>query len=103
MSAPARKSLTRARRRALEVLADAPEGFTEAMLLSHGIGARFVAELVRDGLVCERTERVKLSNQTMNVARVQLTDLGRSSLDAERPRRPPKGTSVKHSRRSHGN
>jgi hypothetical protein len=85
---PLKKPLTHARRRALKVLANAPEGYTEAMLLARGIGARFVAEFVRDGLASERTERVKMSNRTVDVVRIQLTDLGRQTLGSGRRGRP---------------
>ena len=80
MSMPLRKPLTRARRRALKVLASAPEGHTEAMMRAQGFAAEFLAHLVKDGLVHERVESVMMSNRSVEVTRMQLNELGRRSL-----------------------
>jgi hypothetical protein len=42
-------------RRALQVLADAPDGCTEAIMLAHGFKLDLLVDLVRDGFAIART------------------------------------------------
>ncbi len=44
-------------RRALELLAGAPDGMTEALVLAHGFTIELPADLVRGGLASAQSER----------------------------------------------
>jgi hypothetical protein len=68
------------RHRALQVLATAPDGCTEAVLLAHGFTVALLAELVRDGLAAASTDRVRAGKREMQVTRVRITDAGREAL-----------------------
>jgi hypothetical protein len=46
------------RRRALELLAASPDGYTEALMLAHGFSTDMMAELVNAGLATATSERV---------------------------------------------
>jgi hypothetical protein len=46
---PPHRSRISARHRALELLAASPEGYTEAMLLAHGISVELMADLIHIG------------------------------------------------------
>jgi hypothetical protein len=74
----------RQRRRALRLLADAPDGCTEAIMLAHGFTVVLV-ELIRDGLATVTTERVMVGARKVEVARWRITDAGRRAL-GERPK-----------------
>jgi hypothetical protein len=80
MIMPASPSLTRARRRALTVLAGESEGCTEAVMMAHGFALEFLADLVADGLVSERTDRVEMGKRSIEVVRLCITDVGRAVL-----------------------
>jgi hypothetical protein len=45
-------------RRALEVLADAPHGSTEALILAHGITSGVITGLIDTGLASSTTEPI---------------------------------------------
>jgi hypothetical protein len=64
-------------RRALALLANDPNGVTEAMLVAHGFAVRMLARLVVDGLVIARHE---IGGSTMDVVRVKITNAGRAAL-----------------------
>lgn len=68
------------RRRALELLASCPDGCSELLLAAHGVPAPLLAELVRDGLAAELAGRVVAGGDTLNVARVRITEAGRRAL-----------------------
>jgi hypothetical protein len=72
--------LTAARRRALTVLAGAPEGCTEAAMMAHGFSLGFLADLVRDGLARERGEWVMKGKREAPQVRLSITDAGRRVL-----------------------
>ena len=64
-------------RRALALLANDPNGATEAMLVAQGFSISMLAHLVVDGLVIARHE---IGGRTMDVVRVKITDAGRAAL-----------------------
>jgi hypothetical protein len=80
---PAGRGPTPDRRRALELLAGAPEGVTEALMLVRGFTTAQMVELVRAGLATAKAERVVAGGLKLEVARVRITAAGRRAL-AER-------------------
>jgi hypothetical protein len=66
----------REQRRALQVLADCPEGCTTAMLHSHGFSIDCITELIRTGLATGTQERVA-GRKPLEVTRVKITEFGR--------------------------
>jgi hypothetical protein len=68
------------RRRALELLASSPDGCSEAIMLARGFTVEQMAELVHAGLATTNAERVGLAARTIEVARVRITEAGRSAL-----------------------
>jgi hypothetical protein len=73
--------LTIARRRALMVLLRAPEGHTEAAMMAHGFSLQFLTDLVRDGLVNESADRLRIRKREVEVVRLSITGEGRQALD----------------------
>jgi hypothetical protein len=64
-------------RRALALLANDPNGATEATLVEQGFSIPMLARLVVDGLVVARHEA---GGRTLDVVRVKITDAGRAAL-----------------------
>jgi hypothetical protein len=56
------------------------QGCTEAMMVAQGFSVKFLAELVRDGLASATVERVMAGDKQIGVARVRITEAGRSVL-----------------------
>jgi len=73
--------LTGARRRALTILMDAPEGCTVEAMMAHGFSVEFLAELLRDGLVNDTVDLVPIGKRKMQVARLRITDKGRLAIN----------------------
>ena len=69
--------MTSEERRALALLANDPNGVTEAMLVAHGFAVSMLARLVVDRLVIARRE---IGGRTMDVVRVKITSAGRAAL-----------------------
>jgi hypothetical protein len=65
--------------RALTLLADHPEGCTEAVMLAQGFRPAELAELIEAGLARARTERVLTGYRRsgVKVTRLHITDSGR--------------------------
>jgi hypothetical protein len=78
---PRKPRLGPERRGALGILADAPHGLTEGMLLVHGIATDTIASLVRDDLATARPETQKAGGLTIKVTRVKITDAGLRALE----------------------
>jgi hypothetical protein len=68
------------RRRALELLASSPDGCSEAIMLARGFTVEQMDELLRAGLATTNAERVAMGARTIEVARVRITEAGRSTL-----------------------
>ena len=68
--------------RALSILADCPEGCTEAVMLAHGFGPAVVAKLIQDGLLRAKTERVVTGHyRGVRVTRLHITKWGRAAIE----------------------
>jgi hypothetical protein len=81
MAVTPRKPRLGPERRSALVLADAPRGLTEAMLMAHGVTTALLASLVRDGLATTRLESVKMGERLAEVTRVNITDAGRKAIE----------------------
>ena len=68
------------RRRALRVLAGAPEGVTEALMLAHGFRVELLLDLCIAGLATARPEHMRAGGRTMEVVRMRITEVGRQAL-----------------------
>jgi hypothetical protein len=62
------------------VLADAPAGVTEALMMAHGFTVEMLVDLIRAGLATAEAERVMAGGRSMEVARVRITEAGRRVL-----------------------
>jgi hypothetical protein len=68
------------RHRALRLLAAAPNGATEAIMLAHGFTNELLVDLVKNGLATATPETVHAAKRPIEVVRVQITDSGRLAL-----------------------
>ena len=68
------------RRRALELLASSPDGCSEAVMLARGFTVEQMDELHRAGLATTNAEREAMGARTIELARVRITEAGRSTL-----------------------
>jgi hypothetical protein len=80
------------RRRALEFLAAAPDGCTEALMFANGFAAELLIELVRAGLVFAHGERVVADGKMTEVGRVKISEAGWQVLAAETNNKRAKST-----------
>ena len=71
-------------RGALEMLAES-RICTGATLLAHGFNVDMLAGLIRDGLAIARREPVKVDGQMVKVARLRITNAGRSAIEGRAP------------------
>ena len=67
-------------RRALEVLANSPEGATEALLFAHGFMYKAITRLVDSGLATSTMESFLVDGRLVEVMRFRITDAGRKAL-----------------------
>ena len=67
-------------RRALGVLADTPEGATEALLAAHGFATTTISGLIAAGLATSTTGVILADGQPVQLTRVRITDAGRAAL-----------------------
>ena len=70
-------------RRALRLLADAPEGMTEALMMAHGFNSELLVDLCIAGLAIAKVERMIAGRRTV-VVRLKITEAGRQALTASR-------------------
>jgi hypothetical protein len=70
----------RDRRRALALLASCPDGCPEGLMVAHDFTVEQMVELVGDGLATVTAERVRAGRETLEIARVRITDAGRRAL-----------------------
>ena len=68
------------RRRALRLLADAPEGVTEALMLAHGFRVELLVDLCIAGLAIATPERMVAGARRVEVVRMKITEAGRQAL-----------------------
>jgi hypothetical protein len=72
------------KRCALELLADAPEGVTEALMLAHGFPVPLLADICIGGLAIATLDRMVAGRRTVEVVRLKITAAGRRVLKARR-------------------
>jgi hypothetical protein len=77
---PGKVRLNAEQRRALELLASARQGATEALMLAHGFRREMLAKFVRGGLATMASEAMKAGGQTIKVERYRITDAGRKAI-----------------------
>jgi hypothetical protein len=70
------------RRRALELIAAHPNGCTEFVLAAENIPANVLIELVRNGLVVARNERIDDEADAIETTRVRISETGMRVLAA---------------------
>ena len=68
------------RHRALRLLAGAPLGATEAIMLAHGFTNAMLDALVRDGLATAERRAVRAGRQPIEGIWLTITDIGRQTL-----------------------
>jgi hypothetical protein len=72
--------LTIEQRRALQLLAEAPNGYTEAALRARGFTPTLLVELAAYGYVVARPETMKAAGRTFGLIRFLITDSGRTAI-----------------------
>jgi hypothetical protein len=90
---PPQKRLSPSRRRALELLANSPDGATnELLVVINGISPDIIAGLVRTRLATVRHETVKSATKAIRVKRYRITKAGLMALEGWPARliRPPR-------------
>jgi hypothetical protein len=82
--------------RALTLLADHPEGCTEALMLAQGFGPAVIAELIEAGLARAKTERILTGHgrSAVKVTRLRITDAGRAVIEGSRMANPATQESI---------
>ena len=78
---PRKRRLGSEQRRALGILAGAPNGATEARMLATGFRPELLAWLVLAGLATVETETVRMGGPTIKVERFSITEAGRRALE----------------------
>jgi hypothetical protein len=56
----------------------------EAMMLAHGFTNQMLARLIIDGLATVAPESIRASGRRIEIARLQITDVGRRALTEPR-------------------
>jgi hypothetical protein len=72
--------LDASRRRALELLAAAPDGRTEGIMLAHGFTVELLLDLSMAELAIATPEGMVAGGHTVEVARMRITEAGRKRL-----------------------
>jgi hypothetical protein len=73
-------SLSAEQRRALELLAASPGGYTKGRLLADGFTVDMLADLVREGFATTQRGTLRVGGRTIKVERYRITDDGRRAL-----------------------
>ena len=68
------------RHRALRLLAAAPNGATEAIMLAHGFTDEILGRLVLNGLATAAPGIMYAGNRPIEVTRLTITDVGRRAV-----------------------
>jgi hypothetical protein len=79
---PQKPHLSAEQRRALELLAGGPRGYTKARLLVDGFTADMLADLVREGLATAQRETMRVGGRTIRVERYRITEAGRWAIES---------------------
>ncbi len=72
--------LSAEQRRALELLAASPGGYTKGRLLADGFTADMLSDLVREGLATAQRGTLRVGGRTIGVERYRITDDGRKAI-----------------------
>jgi hypothetical protein len=72
--------MTENERRVLLLLAESPDGCTDALLLAHGFPLKVILGIVSSGLATATADRAFAAGRPIDVARLQITDAGRRAL-----------------------
>jgi hypothetical protein len=81
------RDLSGEQRRALEMLAGSPLGYTEAIMLTHGFTVETLRRLVLDGLATASPGTAHAGGRPLTVTWLMITDLGRQALaGAQQPK-----------------
>ena len=72
------------RRRALRLLADTPEGVTEALMLAHGFRVALLVDLCIAGLAIARPEHMRAGDARWRSFAMKITDLINPAWSAAR-------------------
>jgi hypothetical protein len=75
-----RRGRTPSRGRALELLASCPQGCTASLLQARGFTIEQIVALERSGLAHAQTERVVVGKRTIELARIKITNEGRTAV-----------------------
>jgi hypothetical protein len=67
-------------KRALQLLAGTPHGYTKKTLRAHGFRDGLLSRIVRAGLAVAKPEIVKADGRTLSLVRLTITDAGRQAL-----------------------
>jgi hypothetical protein len=79
---PQKPHLSAEQRRALELLAGGPRGYSKARLLAEGFTADILADLVREGLATAQRETMRVGGRTIRVERYRITEAGRWAIES---------------------
>src|SRR5215831_20824775 len=71
-------------RRALRLLVDAPEGMTEALMMTHGFNSELLVDLCIAGLAIAKVECMIAGGRRVEVVRMKITEAARQALTASR-------------------
>jgi hypothetical protein len=74
-------SLNAEQRRALELLAGGPRGYTKARLVADGFAIDTLADLVSEGLATAQRETLRVGGRTIRVERYRISDAGRTAIE----------------------
>jgi hypothetical protein len=69
-------------RRALAMLADNPDGCTEAIMLARGFTSELITGLALVALATMQTEHMNAGGRVLDVIRIRITNAGRRALAA---------------------
>jgi hypothetical protein len=67
-------------KRALQLRAGTPHGYTKKTLRAHGFRDGLLSRIVRAGLAVAKPEIVKADGRTLSLVRLTITDAGRQAL-----------------------
>jgi hypothetical protein len=67
-------------KRALQLLAGTPHGYTKKTLRAHGFRDGLLSRIVRAGFATTNFETVKARGRTLGMLRLTITDAGRRAL-----------------------
>jgi DNA-binding PadR family transcriptional regulator len=73
-------AMNRDQHRALRLLAGAPNGATEAIMLAHGFTYTTLDTLVRDGLATAEQREMRAGRRRIEVTWLTITENGRQAL-----------------------